>query len=655
MATDKITTLLEQQLKTLGQKVRLDILKSLYRAERPLSFSELQREIDIDPSLINLSYHLNTLKEVNLIGNPSKKYIITPIGREILQKVLAIEEILSERDTKRMIRTSQYSTESFDLERIKRYLMREAQMNSLLAEKISKIVKKRLSKTKIEYLTTPLIREYINGILIEEGCEEYRHKLTRLGVPPYDTSMMFRDPSLSADSFIKSVGGEVSEQFLLLNLLPRELADLYLSKRLILIHLDMWALKPLSIIADIPSLINSIAKKNDNTNFSNDKFRNLNSSYKILKFMEPINSIAQHCSNDLLLLNFNELFNFLNIEKDKVSLWLDLIYSHIASLSGRVSPSVEIALNFEQNSDLGKMFIKKVKHHLSKELMGHQWNPSLFINYSEIKSPQKIYTLLNDSPQGDFHRYIFYDGLKSLINSTLNNLDILPSDCGGIQFILDKIFINLYQIAREAKQKDELFFEILEDRLNSCFELFSFKQEFLSTRYNKADTIFKGVDPYFQVDPNKWLSNAIKSISFISLNAAVKQHCGLELDRIQRSEDFAIDILKFMKERIEERNKITGDYFCLTQPHKGNYISSLKKNIYFESVSNGQECAYKMIRESSSLNHKKRISLFQRFHSVLDGNSLFEFPIDLNKSPQGEIRKIEAVLNSNIPAFRIII
>jgi len=655
MATDKITTLLEQQLKTLGQKVRLDILKSLYRAERPLSFSDLQREIGIDPSLINLSYHLNTLKEVNLIGTPSKKYIITPIGREILQKVLAIEEILCERDKKQIIRTSQYSTESFDLKRIKRYLIREAQMNSLLAERISKIVKKRLSKTKIEYLTTPLIREYINGILIEEGFEEYRHKLTRLGVPPYDASMIFHDPSLSSDSFIKRVGGEVSEQFLLLNLLPRDLADLYLSKKLILLHLDMWALKPLSIIVDTPTVMNSLVKKNDNAKFNNEKLRDLNSSHSILKFMQLINSIAHHCSNDFLFSNFDELFNILDFEKNKVSLWFDLIYSHIASLSRQISPSIDIAVEFAEKQSISEEFIKKISHHFQEQLIAQQWNPYIFMNYAQLESSQKIFTLLKDSPKSKSQKYIFYDGKKGPINSTLNIPNTFPFDDGGIQFILDKIFINLYQIAREAKQNDELFFEILEDRLNSCFELFSFKQEFLSTRYNKVDTIFKGVEPYFQVDPDKWLSNAIKSISFISLNTAVKQHCGLELDRIQRSEEFAIDILKFMKERIEERNKITGDYFCLTQPHKGSYISSLKKNIYFESISNGQECVYKMIRESSSLNHKKRVSLFQRFNSILDGNSLFEFPINLNKSPQGEIKKIEAVLNSNIPAFRIII
>ena len=76
------------------------------------------------------------------------------------------------------------------------------------------------------------MREYINGILLEEGLEEFRHKLTRLGVPPYDTNKFFNDKSYNPNQFIKKLGSEVSKQFLLLNLLPNDLADLYLSKKI---------------------------------------------------------------------------------------------------------------------------------------------------------------------------------------------------------------------------------------------------------------------------------------------------------------------------------------------------------------------------------------------------------------------------------------
>jgi len=55
-----------------------------------------------------------------------------------------------------------------------------------LARKITREVEERLAKTNIEYLTAPLMREYINAILLENGLEEVRHKLTRLGTPPYE-------------------------------------------------------------------------------------------------------------------------------------------------------------------------------------------------------------------------------------------------------------------------------------------------------------------------------------------------------------------------------------------------------------------------------------------------------------------------------------
>jgi len=56
------------------------------------------------------------------------------------------------------------------------------------AQRMAKEAEKLLQKSKIKYLTSPLIREVVNAILIEKGQEEYRHKLTRLGMPVHEVS-----------------------------------------------------------------------------------------------------------------------------------------------------------------------------------------------------------------------------------------------------------------------------------------------------------------------------------------------------------------------------------------------------------------------------------------------------------------------------------
>ena len=45
MSSDNISEILEQQLKTLGQKIRIDILKKLYDYNDSISFSMLKKKV----------------------------------------------------------------------------------------------------------------------------------------------------------------------------------------------------------------------------------------------------------------------------------------------------------------------------------------------------------------------------------------------------------------------------------------------------------------------------------------------------------------------------------------------------------------------------------------------------------------------------------
>ncbi|GAH00990.1 unnamed protein product [marine sediment metagenome] len=148
-----------------------------------------------------------------------------------MENILSIEQVLNNENKPIMIRTSKYSKEPFNENKIEEYLIREGELEAYLAKKIAREVKDRLFKANVEYLTAPLMREYINAILLESGLEEVRHRLTRLGTPPYEAFKLFnsQEKVITPDKFLKKLGSDVSEQFLLLNLLPKELADLYLS------------------------------------------------------------------------------------------------------------------------------------------------------------------------------------------------------------------------------------------------------------------------------------------------------------------------------------------------------------------------------------------------------------------------------------------
>jgi len=330
MDSDKNTNILEKQLKTLGQKIRIDILKKLKDIQDPFSFSKLQKEVlEHNNSSVNFSFHLNALKKCELIDSSEEGYYITKLGKEILNNILSIERILVDRSKTRMIRTSKYSKELFDSSKIERYLVIEGELDEFLAKQITHKVEERLTKTNIEYLTAPLMREYINAILLENGLEEVRHKLTRLGTPPYEVFKLFNseDTQITPEKFIERLGSDVSEQFLLLNLLPKNLADLYLTGEVALLHLNHWSLRPLSVYLNTNSVLKYIYNKNANISVNLDDDKNV--LMTISDLCNFFHKFKQFYSGDLVLGDFyNHFIANLDLSEEK-SYIMDLLTSQI--------------------------------------------------------------------------------------------------------------------------------------------------------------------------------------------------------------------------------------------------------------------------------------------------------------------------------------
>ena len=112
---------------------------------------------------------------------------------------------------------------------------------------------KFLLKAKTKYLTAPLIREIVNAILIEKGLEEYRHKLTRLGLPVHEVTALVeaKDQIEDSESVISTAGKTVFREYTLLNVFPRDIADAHLSGALHVNGLSTWILKPNEVMHDL--------------------------------------------------------------------------------------------------------------------------------------------------------------------------------------------------------------------------------------------------------------------------------------------------------------------------------------------------------------------------------------------------------------------
>ena len=243
-------------IKAFSSGLRLKIL-NLLLLRGQLSYTEIMNELKLNPvrDAGRFAYHLKLLLESDLIElDPStKRYRLTDLGRRVIDVTEDIESKVSPH-RRMLVRTSKASLEEFDRNKIVNSLVKEANVPLEEAQRVAREAERRLQRFKTRYLTAPLIREVVNAVLLERGLEEYRHKLTRLGLPVYDVTNLIKSASgrgVDVDSIVRSAGEKVFAEYTLLNVFPRDVADAHLSGTFHIENLGNWILKPDGFVHDL--------------------------------------------------------------------------------------------------------------------------------------------------------------------------------------------------------------------------------------------------------------------------------------------------------------------------------------------------------------------------------------------------------------------
>ena len=662
MNSDKNQDVLEKQLKTLGQKIRIDILKKLSLSRNPLPYSSLQKEVlGSNPNAVNFSFHLKALKNSVLIDSSEDGYILSTVGKQILKNIVSIEQILNDKNKKIMIRTSKYSKEPFDSRKIQKYLIKEGQVEVHLAKQIANKVEEDLSKTNIEYLTAPLMREYINGILLENGQEEIRHRLTRLGTPPYEVSRYFDNNRINPEQFLSKLGSEVSEQFLLLNLLPKNLADMYLSGELVLLNLNYWSLRPLGFYIDSNSIVSYLSKRKL---VDINKLENPIELIKLFyNFFGVLGKIEPFFSEDILIGSFSD-FLFKSIYSNENSKTLiSFLNSEIINHTNRIydqKPHLSLDLSssevFEDFSSLN-LQNSSISYFLDRLFNQIDQNdgftcPLIVLDHSLMLNNKSEHEFLRKTINSPHCNDIIFSLKNSLnlLNSTLINMNKGNNkEEPKSAVVLDKILVNLHKIAENSKQNDSLFFENVQEKLNSVFEIFAYKKDLINRKLSTSKEWNRITSDFIKPESVSWVDDSLKSVSFFGLNEAIKTHCGIEIDRIENSESFAYNLLRFMKNIINEINRDNNETFILTQPHNGSYLSKHWCSSTDELGNCLNKYSINMIRKNSKLTLEKRIQIYKIFEGIIDGGSVFTF--DVNNRPINEL--IPLLSRSKVNKFQL--
>jgi len=595
-------------LNAASSPVRLRILK-LLKSKGSLPYTEVMSALSLDPirDAGKFVYHLKSVTGTRLVtlDKSTKKYAITELGEIVVSFERDLEEYVAAKRGKLYVRTSRLSLEEFEREKIANSLISEAGVPYELAQEIAAEAEERLLRLRTSYLTAPLIREFINAILIEKRLEDYRHRLTRLGMPVHDVSELLRYSSekrFNAQAVKDTAGTAVIEEYVLLNSLPRNIADAHLSGDIHIDNIGEWILKPSEIIHDLRFFLeNGLPTKKPPKTFQS-ALATAERVYQLAKsevaneqcfdmfniFLAPY---AAKIPNDQLKEQLYQFFTSIRQDvyshdfKNGLSLGLELAIPDFISETKAVGSDGSDAGKYADHVEtVDEILEATIDAALAASEEKPLFNPRLIFKIRGSQSSSRKYDgLMMKIHQFTAKTFLSYfanleDEEKTTYTATGLRVDNSwtgnwEDDCMRTGNA-DSIFLNLPRIAYDSHKKIDRFQNILETQLNLAAEAFQRKSEVLKERLHQSllPLLYGGIGKSYFIE-----KNATYAISLLGLDEAVKTFMGSSLSENEKAMEFASKIIKSIGDFVESASKKLGIRLVMAQRPQDEASSRLAK------------------------------------------------------------------------------
>ncbi|MEM1531208.1 MAG: anaerobic ribonucleoside-triphosphate reductase [Candidatus Bathyarchaeia archaeon] len=682
-------------LKAVSSNLRLSILKLLFD-KGPLSYTEIMSQLKLSPSKDagRFAYHLKVLLNMDLIepDAETKKYVLTDLGKSIIDFASNLEERAFKR--RMLVRTSRLAIEPFDRNKIADSLVREAGVPIDLAQKIARETEERLLKLDTKYLTAPLIREFVNAILIERGLEEYRHKLTRLGLPVYDVTQLIRAMSAASDNveaIRMAAGNRVIEEYILLNILPRDIADAHLSGTLNLDNLACWILKIDGFMHDLRFFFRHglSFKEQDSAYISINPPKSFRAALQLISDILKVASTEISCEQAIDFFNVflapfirglpeNEikenLIQFLTsinlTVSTGVSLGLEIIMPDFLDESRAVGPSGSIVGVYgdyvDESLTIASLLIEIFNmRDDSKPILNP--SPVIKVRPEALKGEgenilYKAHLLATygipyfANPLSSGGRPVSYMATGQIFSADWREdweLDIIRVGCMG------SVTLNLPRAFYESKGDRKLFFGNIYDFSEKALRALEIK--YLTMKQRASEGLLPFLIQGARGDPYCRLDNSLFLLSIVGLNEAVQSATKYAIYESDESIKFADDILSYILEVINGYSRrrgmrcalsltpnmeVSGRMAALDVEHYGLAgVSVGKEKPYYSSISS--------IIYNADIPLKKYLSIEERMQRFLSGSHLIKIPIKYSEESPEQLLSItrEIISSLNIPLF----
>lgn len=671
---------------------RLQVLK-LLNMKGPLSYSEIMEMLNLEPAKDagKFVYHLRNLLSIGLIDveTSTKKYKITELGSTVINFSQSLEEYSLKKSGKLLVRTSRHTVESFERGKIAKALVEEAGVPQDLAEKISLEAEERLLKVPTKYLTAPLIREFVNAILIEKGLEDYRHKLTRLGMPVYDVTTLLHKAakeSRAVEYVYSAAGGQVMTEYMLLNTLPKEVADAHLSGQIYICNSNSWMLKPRGIYHDLryflsnglgapeASLLASHCPKPNGfasavmltshiaEAFSREVAEGQTIDYFNIFLAPYLGDLSDSEAREVLKNLLCGISLRASNNAETVTLGLEAFVPDHLKRSPAIGPPGKSNSVYEDYEDTTRKLLKLlVEAALEASEKKPLFNPHLLLKlrpecltgkHDEIllkahELAAKFGLLYIANNTKDWQETSSYNAIGDRIetNSTGDwEVDTLRTGC------LANVTVNLPRIAYESRKSDERFFEELDKTLTIADRALEIKHQVME------ESLKLGLLPLLQHAPNKEayyrLRQSLKTVSVIGLDETAKFHVDRHIYEDVLAQNFAIQILEHLTNFAEAFSKNSGRRFAVSQVSEDRASKALAeqdlerygKSIVYPQYEDRPYYTHSLVVPGEvQLPMSERLQLEAKFHPLSKGGHLTPLPLEAESDSEALLRQTKDI------------
>jgi ribonucleoside-triphosphate reductase len=496
---------------------RIEILRIL-NARGPLTYSELKANVGFKSKRESgkFAYHLRKLLRHSLVSlnKAERRYVITNRGKLILNITKQIEERSVMESGNIYVRTRS-GLEEFNADEIVQSLVRETNMPRELADKIAEEVESRIHKMQGAYITSQLIRDIVNSLLLEHNSIDYRNRFLTIGMPYADISNALSN-SLDYDSLQRYITNSVLRDYFLFNTIPKDVIDMHLNGDINISNIHTWGILPDTILVNLKEVLTM--SSNIGMPLTSSNIDSMNDLYASACMC--ISFLSKHATDEVVIHGIDMLSR---IDAEHFAKMLMLASINISSL---VTLVIDSSMSTNDVTSILDGYLQYIKCTPLPSVA--LTIPKKFIdeNMDRIADLALLGGLLSINNSDDYNDAISYKGIK-----LRNNANI----------VLHNISINAPRLAYESNN-DELYF---------MTKVMLLLKPVIAALHSRSTLLLESIKKSNMHIPTLYSTNSIRAIiNMVDLYTAVA--------KVLKKEDKFVDIARNVSARVVENSRKVG-------------------------------------------------------------------------------------------------